>query len=113
MTFVVTSACIDTLDAACTQVCPVDCIYQGERTRYINPSECIDCGACEAACPVQAIYLDHDVPEEMNQFISDNARFFNQALPGRNEPLGKPGGAKKTGKIGIDTECVAAFKQKG
>src|SRR5438445_8514191 len=112
MAFIITTSCIDTLDAACTKVCPVDCIYQGERTRYINPRECIDCGACEPACPVQAIYLDYDVPEEMNEFIADNARFFDQVLPGRSEPLGKPGGAKKVGKLGVDTELVAAYQRK-
>ncbi|RFT23662.1 ferredoxin, partial [Bifidobacteriaceae bacterium GH022] len=29
--------------------CPVDCIYEGDRTLYINPNECVDCGACEPA----------------------------------------------------------------
>jgi NAD-dependent dihydropyrimidine dehydrogenase PreA subunit len=109
MPFVITASCLDTCDAACTKVCPVDCIYEGERTRYINPNECIDCGACEPACPVQAIYMDYDVPAEMNEFIADNASFFNSILAGRTAPLGKPGSAMKVGKIGVDTPYVANY----
>lgn len=54
MTYVVTEACIDVLDRSCLEDCPADCIYQGDRKMYINPVECIDCGACEQACPVEA-----------------------------------------------------------
>jgi NAD-dependent dihydropyrimidine dehydrogenase PreA subunit len=53
--YVIAAACIDVMDRSCVEECPVDCIYEGERKLYINPSECIDCGACEPACPVQAI----------------------------------------------------------
>lgn len=112
MPFVITASCMDTCDGACTKVCPVDCIYEGERTRYIHPDECVDCGACEPACPVQAIYMDYDVPADLNEFIADNGRFFNTVLAGRLEPLNKPGGAKKTGKIGVDTAYVANYAVK-
>ena len=59
MTFVITSPCLDTKDKACVDVCPVDCIHFDEKSDlmlYINPVECIDCGACEPACPVNAIF---------------------------------------------------------
>jgi ferredoxin len=30
---------------------------------YIDPDECIDCGACVPACPVDAIFAQVDVPD--------------------------------------------------
>ena len=67
----ITRLCIDCLDTGCVSVCPVDCIYEyvGEdhsqfpHQLYINPDECIDCGACEPECPWEAIYEEPDVPE--------------------------------------------------
>jgi NAD-dependent dihydropyrimidine dehydrogenase PreA subunit len=59
MTYVIAEPCVDVMDQACVAVCPVDCIHfeQGtDRTLYIDPNECIDCGACEPECPVNAIY---------------------------------------------------------
>src|SRR5665648_543932 len=55
MTYVIGAPCIDIMDRACVDECPVDCIYEGERSLYINPDECVDCGACEAVCPVDAL----------------------------------------------------------
>jgi NAD-dependent dihydropyrimidine dehydrogenase PreA subunit len=106
MTYVIGSACIDTTDRSCVDECPVDCIYEGERKLYINPKECIDCGACEPACPVEAITQDRRVEAEDEQFIDDNAAFFSVVLPGRDEPLGNPGGASKVGAVGVDTPLV-------
>lgn len=54
-------------------VCPVDCIYDGGDMVYINPDECIDCGLCEPECPVTAIFVDTDVPNNWRQFIEINA----------------------------------------
>ena len=65
MAYVITTACIDVKDGACVQCCPVDCIYEGERTLYIHPDECIDCGVCVSACPTQAIYEDRRLPAEL------------------------------------------------
>src|SRR6266478_1996473 len=59
VTYVITETCIGTQDKSCVDVCPVDCIHFEEgsdRLLYISPEECIDCGACEPACPVKAIY---------------------------------------------------------
>ncbi len=50
MPYVITDACIDVKDKTCLDACPVDCIYEGGRTLYIQPDECIDCGLCETAC---------------------------------------------------------------
>lgn len=76
MAFVICQPCIGTKDAACVEVCPVDCIHEGEDQYYINPDECIDCGACEPECPVEAIYPEDEVPEEWKDFIEKNANFF-------------------------------------
>ena len=43
---------------------------------FINPDECIDCGACEPACPVNAIYEESAVPAQYKEFIQINADYF-------------------------------------
>ena len=106
MPYVIASACIDVNDKACVDECPVDCIYEGSRKSYINPKECIDCGACEPVCPVEAISQDRRVPDEDDRFIHDNLVFFSEVLPGRDAPLGIPGGASKVGELETDTQLV-------
>ena len=44
---------------------------------YIDPEECIDCGACEPECPVEAIFEEDAVPDEWKKFIKINALFCN------------------------------------
>ena len=63
MTYVIGQPCVDVMDRACVEECPVDCIYEGARSLYIHPDECIDCGACEPVCPVEAIYYEDDLPD--------------------------------------------------
>lgn len=71
MAYTITRLCIECLDTGCVNVCPVDCIYEyagAERARfqnqlYIDPGECIDCGACEPECPWGAIFQEDAVPE--------------------------------------------------
>ena len=70
------------------EVCPVDCIYEPDASEipldgeerlnmlYIHPEECIDCGACEPECPVEAIFVDEDTPEEWKKYIEINAKAF-------------------------------------
>ena len=53
-------------------------IYEGEDQYYIHPDECIDCQACEAACPVQAIFPDNGIPEKWNEYIAKNKQFFQK-----------------------------------
>lgn len=79
MPYVITEACIGTKDASCVSVCPVDCIYESKDKKqyYINPDECIDCGACEPECPVEAIYADDAVPENMHKYIAINRDYSN------------------------------------
>ena len=93
----------------CVQECPVDCIYEGARSLYINPQECVDCGACKLICEVGAIYYETDLPENELVHLADNAAFFDQTLPGRDKPLGSPGGAGTLGRLGVDTPYIASL----
>ncbi len=84
MAYVITEPCINVKDAACVEVCPMDCIhpmkdepgYKNALQLFINPDECIDCGACEPECPVGAIYPDSDVPPEYEAYIEKNRLAF-------------------------------------
>ena len=73
MPFVVTDNCQRCRFTDCVEVCPVDCFYADKDMLYIHPDECIDCGACEPACPVQAIYEVEDLPVEMAHWEAKNA----------------------------------------
>jgi ferredoxin len=108
MTHVITEACIDCIHRSCVKECPVDCIYEGARALYIQPDECIDCGACVPACPEDAIYHEEDLPESQHRHLEDNKDFFVQTLSGKSEPLQSPGGAKRIGRFGVDTALVAS-----
>ena len=61
-----------------------------------HPDECVDCGACEPVCPVEAIYYEDDVPEQWSAYTKANVDFFDE--------LGSPGGASKIGKLDFDVE---------
>lgn len=76
MAFVVAEPCIGTKDRACVEVCPVECFYEGEDQLYIHPEECIDCAACEPACPVTAIFPADSVPDQWKHYIQKNIDFF-------------------------------------
>lgn len=103
MPHVITGACIDVKDGACVQCCPVDCIYEGERTLYIHPDECIDCGVCVSACPTQAIYEEFRLPAGMAHFVAINREFFGAGVSG----LGAPGGAGDVGRVACDHPDIA------
>ena len=101
MTYVIAQPCVDVLDRACIEECPVDCIYEGGRMLYIQPDECVDCGACEPVCPVEAIYYEDDLPEKWRDYTQANVDFFDQ--------IGSPGGAAKVGKTESDAPMIAAL----
>ncbi|KAA0092046.1 (4Fe-4S)-binding protein [Mycolicibacterium sp. P1-18] len=111
MAYVIGANCIDELDRSCIEVCPVDCIYIGERRSYINPSECIDCGACEVECPVDAVFVDRKARKDpaLAEFVEDSVAFFALPLPGQSDALGDPGGFQKLGPVGVDTEFTANY----
>ena len=80
MTYIIAQPCVGVKDTACVEVCPVDCIHpadgQDESMLFINPDECIDCGACEPECPVQAIFAEEDLPAEWHSYSEINAKYF-------------------------------------
>lgn len=78
MAYVITQPCIGVKDKACVEACPVDCIHGGDddAQMFINPEECISCNACEAVCPVEAIYDETEVPGKWRHFIELNAAHF-------------------------------------
>ena len=85
-------------DRACVDECPVDCIYEGKRSLYIHPDECVDCGACEPVCPTEAIFYEDDLPEEWSDYYRANVDFFKD--------LGSPGGAQRVGAQEFDDEMI-------
>ena len=100
MIYVITPPCHGVCDTACVDVCPVDCIHgpapleeiratreaggeaalkakYGDKIQlYIDPEECISCGACEPECPVDAIFEDDELPEKWAGHVEINAEFF-------------------------------------
>ena len=83
MTYVIAETCINVKDKACVEVCPVDCIYEGETMLYIHPDECIDCGACEPVCPVKAIFVDDELPAEWKQYTEINKQKYERQRDGQ------------------------------
>jgi NAD-dependent dihydropyrimidine dehydrogenase PreA subunit len=86
MTYVIAEPCIGTKDTACVDACPVDCIhpkkdesgYAATEQLFIDPVECIDCGACVPVCPVSAIFAGDDLPDKWSSFADKNAAHFGR-----------------------------------
>ncbi len=103
MPYVVTENCVDCRFTDCVEVCPVDCFYADARQLYIHPDECIDCGACEFACPVKAIFNEDDLPPELRNWVAINAERVNapdvKNITEAEEPL--PTAAEKKARLGL------------
>ncbi len=86
MAYVIAEPCIGVKDTACVDACPVDCIHprknEGEFAQaeqlYIDPQECIDCGACVPVCPVSAIFALDDLPEKWSRFAQINEDHYRK-----------------------------------
>jgi ferredoxin len=84
VTYVIAQPCAESKDNSCVAVCPVDCIHPSmdepgfdeAAQLYIDPVECIDCGACVPECPVDAIFAADDVPAEWQEYIEINVRYY-------------------------------------
>ena len=94
MAYIIADPCVSTCDTACVEVCPVDCIHgpdnkEGagaeakepgfdptDKQLYIDPEECIDCGACEPECPVEAIHSDTE--EGMEKWAEINRKYSEE-----------------------------------
>jgi ferredoxin len=87
--YVVTEPCKGCKFTDCVEVCPVDCFYEGEDMVFINPGECIGCGACVPECPVEAIYAEGDVPETWTSYVALNADMANRSphIDEKKDPL--------------------------
>jgi ferredoxin len=78
MTYVIAQPCIGVKDKGCIDVCPMDCIHGTDQDNmlYIDPEDCIDCGACVPACPVAVIFPEAELPVQWKNFIQINADYF-------------------------------------
>ena len=112
MPFVITDPCIDTKDQACVSVCPVDCIHfeDSDRMLYINPSECIDCGACQPACPVSAIFPDSAVPDASKKFVQINELWYADKVAARSMVGGGSGAPAAGADAGHSPAAAPAAK---
>lgn len=103
MSYIIGQPCEGVCDTACVKVCPVDCIHgpikmdgAGAEVEmmskleleglqlYINPKDCINCGACISECPVDAIYEDEDEAIERDgtdEYVKKNYSFFGHEFP--------------------------------
>lgn len=87
MAYIIAEPCIGTKDTACVDACPVDCIHPKkdepgfeEATQlWIDPVECIDCGACVPVCPVTAIFALDELPDKWKEYTEMNANYFQRA----------------------------------
>jgi NAD-dependent dihydropyrimidine dehydrogenase PreA subunit len=86
MAYVIAEPCIGTKDTACVDACPVDCIhpkkdeggFDGSNQLFIDPVECIDCGACVPVCPVSAIFAADDLPDKWKEYEQTNSAHFGR-----------------------------------
>ncbi len=89
MAYIVAEPCIKCKYTDCVAVCPVDCFYEGENMLVISPDECIDCGACEPECPVNAIFEEDDLPEKWTEYTELNEKYAEEwpNITEQKEPL--------------------------
>lgn len=78
MAYVVAEPCINCKFTDCVDVCPVDCFYEGKNFLAIHPEDCIDCGACEPECPVEAIFEEDELPDKWEAYTELNAKFAEE-----------------------------------
>ena len=72
MAHIVAEPCKNNKCTNCVTVCPVDSFREDIDMLFIDPETCIDCGACTAECPVEAIFVSEDVPEKWKNYIELN-----------------------------------------
>lgn len=101
MAYVVTDNCKGCRFTDCVEVCPVECFHADGEMLYIDPEECIDCGACVPECPVEAIFDETQVPDEQREFIQLNASKAKglPVIKRKEAPL--PGAEERKAKLGF------------
>lgn len=93
MAYVIAEPCAGCKDQSCVAVCPVDCIREGRLEQegvvydqlFIQPDVCICCGLCESECPVDAIFMDDELPDPWRRYAQINAGFFHNLAAGVKE----------------------------
>jgi len=90
MAHVVSNKCVACKFTDCVEVCPVACFYELDNQLLIHPDDCIDCTACVAECPVEAIYAEAHLPAH---FQADTE--FNASESRRLKDSGQPAIVKK------------------
>ena len=87
MTYVVTDNCVRCKYTDCVEVCPVDCFHEGPNFLVIDPVECIDCSLCVPECPVEAIYPEAELPDDLKEYLALNAELVkNWPVISRSQP---------------------------
>ena len=106
MAHIVTSKCVDCKFTDCVEVCPVACFYEVDKQLVIHPDECIDCTACVAECPVEAIYAEADLPAEYQDNVEWNKtesirikESGQNAIVAKKDPL--PTAEKRKAELGF------------
>ena len=101
MTFVVTDNCKGCRFTDCVAVCPVECFHGDDEMLYIDPEECIDCGACVPECPVEAIYDEAQLPDDKSQWLQLNADKAKDlpVVAEKGDPL--PGAEERKEELGF------------
>ncbi len=91
MSHIVAEPCVKCKYTDCVTVCPVDCFHEDAEMLVIDPEVCIDCGACIPECPVQAIYVEEDVPDQWKNYIEINTEKSKDlpVITEKKEPLAK------------------------
>ncbi len=95
MTHVVAEPCVLCKYTDCVEVCPVDAFREGENCLVIDPGECIDCTLCVSQCPVNAIFMDSDLPSQWAEWLELNDRLSKRwpVITKQKDPL--PGHAEQ------------------
>lgn len=73
-------------DMLCIDSCPSNAIHplkdepqwEAAPQLYIEPDECLDCGACIAMCPTNSIYLAEELPAGKEEFVAKNAAYYGK-----------------------------------
>jgi ferredoxin len=101
MTFVVTDNCQRCRFTDCVAVCPVDCFHADDEMLYIDPNECIDCGACVPECPVEAIFDETQLADDKKEWIKINADKAGglPVINSKQDPY--PGAEERKEKLGF------------
>jgi len=87
-------------------VCPVDCFYSIGAQLVIDPEECIDCSACVAECPVEAIYAEDELLNEHADMLEFNIVEAARVKDEGAEPIVEqvdplPGAAERRVELGF------------